>query len=107
MRTRSIWWLAIPAAGLLTFLAYDGGGGDDVASVREPSLGTALGASDAPFAQGWEALPSVKKPRSEMSVVQYRDDIYAFNGFAPNIKIEPSVERFDAATRAWSVVAET
>ena len=107
MRTRSIWWLAIPAAGLLTFLAYDGGGGDGASSAREPSLGTALGSSDTPFAEGWENLPSMKEPRSEMTVVQYRDDVYAFNGFAPNIKIEPSVERFDAATRTWSVVATT
>ena len=104
MNARSIWWLAIPATALLTFVVYDGGGGDGTA---EPPLGPALGSSDAPFAQGWENLPPIKEPRSEMTAVQYRDDIYVFNGFAKNIKIEPSIERFDAATRTWSVVAKT
>ncbi len=105
MRIRSIWWLAIPAAGLLTFLAYEGGGGDG--ATVEPSLGAAFGSSGMPFARSWEELPSMNEPRSEMTVVQYRDDLYAFNGFAKNIRIEPSVERFDAATRTWGVVATT
>ena len=111
MDARSTWWLAALAAIPLTFYIVKGGvgsGGDDSdAPVPEPALGGALGSSDTPFTQDWKSLPPINKPRSEMTVVQYRDDVYAFNGFAPNIRIEPSVERFDAATRTWSVVAQT
>ena len=111
MNPRSTWRLANLAAISLTLSIFvylsDGGDGDGTASAPEPAMGGALGSSDTPFARSWESLPPIGRPRSEMSVVQYRDDVYAFNGFARNIRIEPSVERFDAATRTWSVVART
>ena len=55
----------------------------------------------------WTNAPSGKKPRFEASAVQYRDDIYVFNGFDSKIEIVPSVEKFDAATRKWSIISTT
>ena len=59
------------------------------------------------FAQSWTSLPNMKRERFESSAVQYNSDIYVFNGFGKSIKIEPTVEKFDAATRTWSIVGGT
>ena len=57
--------------------------------------------------QSWTTLSDIKNPRFESTAVQYRDDIYVFNGFGPGIKVESSVEKFDAGTKKWSVIGNT
>ena len=59
-------------------------------------------ASDV-LAQAVTQLAPTVKARFEASVVDYRGDIYVFNGFGPNIKIENTIEKFDVATRSWSI----
>lgn len=76
--------------------------GSDAQSV-EPELGAAI----AVDAQSWEILPNIKNGRFESTAIQYRDDIYVFNGFGHGIKIEPAIEKFDAGTQKWSEVGKT
>ena len=57
--------------------------------------------------QSWTTLSDIKNPRFESTAVQYRDDIYVFNGFGPGIKVESTVEKFDAGTKKWSVIGNT
>lgn len=58
-------------------------------------------------AQTSTSLPATVKARSEASVAEYRDDLYVFNGFGPKVKIENTIEKFDVATRRWSVIGTT
>ena len=71
------------------------------------SLLISLFATGNSFAQSWTDLPPMVHQRVEATVVQYNDDLYVFNGFGEDIKIEPSVERYDAATQSWSVIGST
>ena len=66
-----------------------------------------FGNSKLSLAQSWQDLSPLNHPRFEASAVQYNEDIYVFNGFGPGINIEPTVEKFDAATKQWSVVSRT
>lgn len=66
-----------------------------------------LAAANPVGAQSWTILPNIKNGRFESTAVQYRDDLYVFNGFGHGIKIEPAVEKFDAGTQKWSVVGNT
>jgi len=58
-------------------------------------------------AQSWTDLSDIKNPRFESTAIQYRDDVYVFNGFGAGINIEPAVEKFDAGTQKWSVIGNT
>jgi len=49
----------------------------------------------------------MNKVRFEASAVQYNDDIYVFNGFGFGIRIEPTVEKYDAGTKQWTTVSST
>ncbi len=66
-----------------------------------------LSAPISAFSQTWKSLPSMNSVRFEASAVQYNDDIFVFNGFKQGIKIEPSVEVFDAGSKKWSKVGST
>jgi len=55
----------------------------------------------------WTILPDIKNARFESTAIQYRDDVYVFNGFGVGINIEPAVEKFDAGTQTWSVIGNT
>lgn len=68
---------------------------------------SSLAFSIASNAQTWKTLSDIKNPRFESTAVQYNDDIYVFNGFGPGIKVESSVEKFDAGTQKWSVIDRT
>ncbi len=72
------------------------------APLDEPKIGAANPANAA-----WKVLPNIKHARFESTAVQYRDDIYVFNGFGIGIKAEPAVEKFDAGTQSWSVIGKT
>ena len=39
--------------------------------------------------------------------MQYRDDLYVFNGFKPGLAIADSIEKYDAATKQWSIIGST
>ncbi len=66
-----------------------------------------LGAAGGAIAQDWVSQSSMKVARVEATTVDYRGDIYVFNGFKPNIKIADSVEKYDVATRQWSIISST
>ncbi len=68
---------------------------------------SALSVSFVSDAQTWSNADQITHARFESSVVQYNDDIYVFNGFGAGIKIQPTVEKFDAGSRSWSVVSNT
>ena len=59
------------------------------------------------WSQNWSDLPNMQRERFESSAVQFNDDIYVFNGFGQSIRIEPTVEKFDAATQTWSIIGST
>ena len=52
-------------------------------------------------AQDWEDQPPTKQARSEASAITYQGQVYVFNGFAPRIRIEPTIERFNPANGQW------
>ena len=66
-------------------------------------LGTAANAS----AQSWTNQSKMKVARVEATTVDYRDNIYVFNGFKVAIKIANSVEKYNVATKQWSIVSTT
>lgn len=61
----------------------------------------------APATAAWDEIGPMTRSRFEASVVQYRDDLYVFNGFGQSLQVEPTIERFDAATRRWQVIDTT
>ena len=67
----------------------------------EPELAAAIGA------QAWKILPNIKNGRFESTAIQYRDDLYVFNGFGLGIKVETTIEKFDAGTQQWSVIGNS
>jgi N-acetylneuraminic acid mutarotase len=66
-------------------------------------LGMACGAS----AQSWTDQSAMNVARVEATTVEYRDDIYVFNGFSPGIVIANSVEKYDVATKEWTQIGST
>jgi len=63
--------------------------------------------SSAAWSQTWQTQSNMNKVRFEASAVQYNDDIYVFNGFGFGIRIEPTVEKYDAGTKQWTTVGST
>lgn len=59
------------------------------------------------FAQSVENWAPINHGRTESAVVEYRDDLYVFNGFGANLKLETNIEKFSAATKTWSVIGST
>lgn len=66
-------------------------------------LGSAVSAS----AQSWTDQSDMKMARVEATTVDYRDNIYVFNGFKPAIRIANTVEKYNVATKQWSVISVT
>ena len=66
-----------------------------------------VGITGSATAQNWNTQSNMKVARVEATTVDYRNDIYVFNGFKPGIKIANSVEKYDSATKQWSIIAGT
>ena len=49
----------------------------------------------------------MKKPRSESSAISYNGQVFVFNGFAPNIRIENTVEQYNPSNGSWNIVSTT
>jgi len=47
-----------------------------------------LAAANPVDAQSWTILPNINNGRFEASAIQYRDDLYVFNGFGKGIDVE-------------------
>ena len=58
-------------------------------------------------AQNWVSQSDMKVARVEASTVEYRNNIYVFNGFKPGVLIANSVEKYDVATGQWSIISTT
>ena len=76
-------------------------------TARSLSLFLALLFAGEANSQDWESHANMNRMRFESSAIQYNDDIYVFNGFGPSIRIEPTIEKFDAGTNTWSIVGNT
>jgi len=63
--------------------------------------------SGSASAQSWVKQSNMKVARVEATAVDYRGDIYVFNGFKPGIRIADSVEKYDASTKKWSIISNT
>jgi len=59
------------------------------------------------FAQSWVKQSNMSVARVEATTVDYRGDIYVFNGFKEGIRIADSVEKYDVATKKWSIISST
>ena len=66
-----------------------------------------IGFASTVSAQSWTRQADMKVARVEATTIEYRDDIYVFNGFKPGIKIANSVEKYSAATKKWSIISTT
>lgn len=62
---------------------------------------------DSQHSKTWKRVDSMKRQRSEASVLEFQGDLFVFNGFGPKIKIENSVEKYDRKTGQWSIVSKT
>jgi len=91
--------LIINAQDQLTLINLVGAG----ARSGEPQIAAANPVS----AQAWKTISDIKNPRFESSMVQYRDDLYVFNGFGVGIDAEATIEKFDAGTQKWEVIGKT
>ena len=58
-------------------------------------------------AQSWINQSPMKKPRSESSAISYNGQVFVFNGFAPNIRIENTVEQYNPSNGSWNIVSTT
>ena len=58
-------------------------------------------------AQNWQNRASMNQARVEATTVEYRGDIYVFNGFKAGLQLANSVEKYDAGTKQWSTIAGT
>lgn len=63
-----------------------------------------LGTAGSALAQDWTTQSDMKVARVEATTIDYRDNIYVLNGFKPGIRIAESVEKYDSATKQWSLV---
>jgi len=73
-------------------------------------FGLALAFVGMPFnaySQSWVNEAPMSEPRVEATVVEYRDDLYVFNGFKQGLNLANSVEKFDSSTRQWSTISDT
>ena len=66
-----------------------------------------IAAANPVDAQSWTQLSDINNPRFESTVVQYRDDLFVFNGFGVGVDVEPAVEMYNAGTQTWSVIGNT
>lgn len=66
-----------------------------------------ISAAGAASAQNWVKQSDMKVARVEATTVDYRGDIYVFNGFKAGIRIADSVEKYDVATKKWSIISST
>jgi len=66
-----------------------------------------LSAAGTASAQNWVKQSNMKVARVEATTVDYRGDIYVFNGFKAGIRIADSVEKYNVATKKWSIVSST
>ncbi len=64
-------------------------------------------AAKSTLAQSWHDEAGMKLPRVEATTVEYRGDIYVFNGFSFGLAIADSVEKYDAATKSWDIISRT
>ncbi len=95
------------ASGTLIIQTLSGDAKIDLSGAGSGSDEPLVAAANPVGAQAWQTLSSINNPRFESNAVQYRDDIYAFNGFGVGIDVEASVEKYDAGTRKWSVIGKT
>jgi len=66
-----------------------------------------VGVAGSASAQSWVKQSNMKVARVEATTVDYRGDIYVFNGFKEGIRIADSVEKYDVATKQWSIISST
>jgi len=66
-----------------------------------------LGVGGSALADDWSTQSTMQVARVEATTVEYRDNIYVFNGFKPGIVIANSVEKYSVATKQWSIVSHT
>ncbi|MDX2304431.1 MAG: kelch repeat-containing protein [Microscillaceae bacterium] len=52
----------------------------------------------------WTNIGNSSKPRSESQCIVYENEVYLFNGFGPNIKIENSCEKYNPYTNRWTTL---
>jgi len=79
----------------------------DSTSASIPADEPEFAAANPVDANSWVELSDIENGRFESTVIQYRDDLYVFNGFGVGINVEPTVEKFDAGTQTWSVIGNT
>lgn len=66
-----------------------------------------LGFATTASAQSWIDQSAMKVARVEATTIDYRDNIYVFNGFKPGIRIAESVEKYDSSTKQWSLIGSS
>jgi len=66
-----------------------------------------FGVTGSALAQNWTNQSNMQVARVEATTIDYRDNIYVFNGFQPGIRIANSIEKYDVATSQWSIIGST
>ena len=55
--------------------------------------------------KNWTNINQSPQAKSEAQLVTYGGEYYIFTGFKPNIKIAPSVDKYNPATNTWTALA--
>ena len=58
-------------------------------------------------AQNWANQSSMNVARVEATTIDYRGNIYVFNGFRRLLQIADSVEKYDPGTKKWTTISST
>ena len=59
------------------------------------------------MAQSWKSQASMKLKRSEPATVEYKGELYVFNGFSTGLFVGNSVEKYTPNTKKWTLLSNT
>ncbi len=63
--------------------------------------------SASAYAQSWNSQPNMQVKRSEAAAVEYKGELYVFNGFSKGLFIGNSIEKFNPNTKQWKIIGAT
>lgn len=66
-----------------------------------------FGLSVSASAQAWTNQPSMQVKRSEAAAVDYKGELYVFNGFSKGLSIGNNIEKYNPNSKKWTKLGST
>jgi len=64
-------------------------------------------ANNVASAQSWTGQADMKLKRSEATAVDYKGELYVFNGFSQGLHVGTSIEKYNPNNKQWTLVGNT